>query len=273
MQSAGGSANALRTARRQSAGTIAHRAHRRRSASAPKAVAEFGFGYLAALCDFCTIVLAGGAASGIYNFAARGLLPDVEPVTEVSVVVGALVVILNLQRNEYAIRQFDSFSGHVARSAAVWNIAFFCALALGFATKTTELFSRGATGVLYVVGLVTLCGGRAAMVNLLAATRRRGLLPRHRLVVVGFESQLAAFIARYDLSDSGMEIVAAAVLRDGEEHLSDDLALAAATVRVLRPDEIVVRGAARTVAASRRDRRQDAPRHRPAAAATSPCRA
>src|SRR5258708_17869003 len=37
-----------------------------------------------------------------------------------------------------------------------------------------------------------------------------------------------------------MEIVSAAVLRDGEAWLDDDLVLASATVRVLRPDDIVL---------------------------------
>jgi Undecaprenyl-phosphate glucose phosphotransferase len=240
MPSAGVSASALKIARRQSAGQAARRAQRRRLASAPKAVAEFGFGYLAALGDFCAIALAGAASHVIFKLVTLGRLPDVERVTELGVVIGALVVILSLQRNEYAIRRFDEFSGHAGRCMAVWNLAFLCALALGFATKTTDLYSRGATGVLYVAGLLALGGGRVAMVYLLAATRRRGWLPQRRLVAVGFESDLAAFVQRYDLSKSGMEIVSAAVLRDGEDFLNDDLALASATVRVLRADDIVL---------------------------------
>ena len=178
MPSAGASASALKIARRQSAGQAARRAQRRRLASAPKAAAEFGFGYLAALGDFCAIALAGAASHVIFKLVTLGRLPDVERVTELGVVIGALVVILSLQRNEYAIRRFDEFSGHVGRCISVWNLAFFCVLALGFATKTTEVYSRGATGVLYVGGLLALGGGRVAMVYLLAATRRRGWLLR-----------------------------------------------------------------------------------------------
>ena len=240
MQSTGASAAALRAARRQSPAYFARRGHRRRLASAPKVVAEIGFGYLAALIDFCAIVLAAAASNTIYKLATFGLFPDVEPVTEVGILVGALVVVCNIQRSEYTIRQFDSFSGHVGRCISVWNLAFFCVLALGFLTKTTDVFSRGATGVLYIAGLLTLGGARAMMVGLVEATKRRGLLPQRRLVVVGFESQLTAFVQRYDLSRSGMEIVSAAVIREGEVYLNDDLALAAATVRVLRPDDIVI---------------------------------
>jgi Undecaprenyl-phosphate glucose phosphotransferase len=240
MQSAGASTTALRAARRQSPAYFARRSRRRRLANAPKAVAEFGFGYLAALFDFCAIVLAAAASHTIYKFVTFGLFPDVEPVTEIGVVVGALVVVCNIQRSEYAIRQFDSFSGHFGRCIYIWNVAFFCVLALGFLTKTTDVFSRGATGVLYVVGLLALGGARVVMVGLVDATKRKGLLPRRRLVMVGFESHLAAFMKRYDLSRSGMEIVSAAVIREDDATLNDDLALAAATVRVLRPDDIVI---------------------------------
>lgn len=240
MQYGGASAGTLQAARRQSPAGSARQIHRRRLASAPKAIAEIGFGWLAAFCDFCAVVLAAAASNVIYKLATLGLLHDVEPVTELGVVVGALVVISNIQRNEYGIRRFESFSGHFGRCVSVWNLAFFCVFALGFATKTTDVFSRGATGVLYVVGLLALGGMRAVMVRLAGATRRSGLLSLRRLVVVGFESQLSAFVRRYDLSRSGMEIVCAAMLREEEAHLGDDLALAAATVRMLRPDDIFI---------------------------------
>jgi Undecaprenyl-phosphate glucose phosphotransferase len=239
MQLGGATTEALKISRRQSSAYSARRAHRRRLANAPKVLVEIGFGYLAAFCDFCAIVLAAVASNVIYKLATFGLLPDVEPVTEVGVAVGALVVISNIQRNEYVIRQFSEFSGQIGRCISVWNLAFFCVLALGFITKTTDVFSRGATGVLYVVGLLALGGMRVLMVRLVDTTTHKGLLPQRRLVVVGFESQLSAFVERYDLSKSRMEIISATMLR-GEAYLTDDLALAAATVRMLRPDDIFI---------------------------------
>ncbi len=137
LQVGGASTGALRAARRQSAVDSARRIHRRRWASAPKGLVEIGFGWLAAFCDFCAVALAAAASNTIYKLATFGLLPDVEPVTEVGAVVGVLVVISNIQRNEYAIRRFETFSGHFGRCVSVWNLAFFCVFALGFATKTT----------------------------------------------------------------------------------------------------------------------------------------
>ena len=59
-----------------------------------------------------------------------------------------------------------------------------------------------------------------------------------RLFVVGFEHQSRQFMSRCDLGQSGMEIVSAFALRNGDRTLSDDLALAAAAARILRPDVI-----------------------------------
>jgi Undecaprenyl-phosphate glucose phosphotransferase len=240
VQASGASTGTLRVAGRQSPADSARRIHHRRWSAASKAFAEIGFGWLAALGDFGAVALAAAASNVIYKLATFGLLPGVEPVTKVGTVIGVLVVISNIQRKEYAIRRFEIFSGHFGRCASVWNLAFFCVFALGFATKTTDVFSRGATGVLYVVGLVALGGMHAVMVRLAEATKRMGLLPPRRLVIVGFESQLSAFVRRYELSQSGMEIAAAAVLREGDAHLGEDLALAAATVRMLRPDDIFI---------------------------------
>jgi len=59
-----------------------------------------------------------------------------------------------------------------------------------------------------------------------------------RLLVVGFEQPSREFMRRYDLADSGMEVVSAFVLRNGDRSLADDLALAGAAARILRPDDI-----------------------------------
>jgi Undecaprenyl-phosphate glucose phosphotransferase len=216
------------------------RRERRRAAGAAKIVVEIGFSYLAAAGDLFAIVAAAAASHTLFGFFTLGYLPAAESVLEVGVVLAAIVVLLNAQRGEYDIKRYSELEGHVGRCLSVWNIAFFCVLALGFATKTTEIFSRGATIVLYVVGLLSLGGMRVSLVRLVEAAKRKWFLPPRRLALVGLEGQLSNFIERYDLSHSGMRIVSASVIRDGEGTLRDDLALAAAAVRVLRPDDVFI---------------------------------
>ena len=172
MQFSGASTGTLRVVGRQSAANSTRQIHRRRWLTPSKGLVEIGFGWLAALGDFGAVVLAAAASNVVYKLVTFGMLPGVEPVTRVGALIGALVVISNIQRKEYSIRQFETFSGHFGRCVSVWNLAFFCVLALGFATKTTDVFSRGATGVLYVVGLVALGGMHAVMARLAEATKQ-----------------------------------------------------------------------------------------------------
>ena len=214
------------------------RRERQRVAGVAKIAAEVGFAYFAAAGDFFAIVVAAAASHVIYGLVTLGLFPGAESVVEVGVLVGGVVALLNAQRGEYDIKQYASLEGHIGRCLSVWNIAFFCVLALGFIAKMTV--SRGATGVFYVAGFLALCGMRVLVVRLVAAAKRNSLLPPRRLVLVGLENELSAFADRYDLIQSGMEIVCASVIRDVEEYIHDDLALAAATVRVLRPDDVFI---------------------------------
>jgi Undecaprenyl-phosphate glucose phosphotransferase len=209
-------------------------------AGAPKILTDVGFGYLAAAGDFCAIVAAAAASHTLYGLLTFGLAPPAEPVAQVGLIIGAVVVLLNAQRGEYHIKQYAAIEGHIGRCLSVWNIAFFCVLALGFVTKTTEIYSRGAISVLYVAGLLAPGGMRVALVKLVEAAKRKRLLPPRRLVLVGLENQLSTFADRYDLTNSDMKIVSASVIRDGEGTIRDDLALVAATVRVLRPDDIFI---------------------------------
>src|SRR5579883_2488342 len=140
-----------------------------RRAAAPKAAIEVGFSYLAAAADYLAIVIAAAASHILFGLATFGYFPRAESVLAIGFILGALVVALNAQRGEYDIKRYAEMEGHVGRCLSVWNIAFFAVLALGFATKTTEIFSRGATAILYVAGFLALAGMRAVLVRLVEA--------------------------------------------------------------------------------------------------------
>ncbi len=205
-----------------------------------KSLAELGFPYFAALCDGASIMLAALASSQIYWLATLGQLPHVDAVPEVGIVVALFVIVANVQRNSYSLQTYSDFDGHFARSFPIWIIAFFCALALGFTTRTTELYSRGATAALFIAGFLALLGAHSALVHLVLATQRRGLLPARRVFVVGFEKELRHCLQRPSFNSSGFDVVSALALRDQVSHLKEDLALAAATVRIYRPDDILI---------------------------------
>ncbi len=87
----------------------------------------------------------------------------------------------------------------------------------------------------YVAGFLALFAARLALVEAVERTRRAGLIRPRRVVVVGFEDALSQLAPRFDPIADRMEIAAMIALRDNQAYLADDLALAAAAVRMLPP--------------------------------------
>ena len=74
--------------------------------------------------------------------------------------------------------------------------------------------------------------------RLVERAERAGWVAPRRVVVVGLEDALAHDAPRVDPRADRLEIAATIALRDSPASLADDLALAAATVRMLRPDDV-----------------------------------
>jgi Undecaprenyl-phosphate glucose phosphotransferase len=198
------------------------------------------FPYLAALADALAIFAAAAASAGLYELVTLGRMPEVEAATTVGIVVAAIVVVVATQRGQYRREGYATRGGQFTRALAAWNFAFLCALALLFATRTSAVYSRGAVGVFYLAGFLALFGLRRLLVALVERAERAGWAAPRRAVVVGLEDALAHNAPRVDPRADRLEIVATVALRDSPASLADDLALAAATVRMLRPDDVYI---------------------------------
>jgi Undecaprenyl-phosphate glucose phosphotransferase len=203
-------------------------------------LAVIAFSYLAALVDAATILIAAAGSSALYRFATLGRMPSVEPATTVGFLVGAIVIATAVQKGEYGIERYAERGGQFIRGFSAWNLAFLCVLALGFATRTSGDFSRGAVGILYVAGFLAMFAGRLGLVKLVEGAQRGGLMRPRRVVVVGFEDALSQLAPRFDPVADRMEVASMIALRDNQAYLADDLALAAASARMLRADDIYI---------------------------------
>ncbi len=198
------------------------------------------FPYLAALADALAIFAAAAASAALYQLITLGRMPEVEAATTVGLVVAAIVVVVAAERGQYGREGYATRGGQFARALAAWNFAFLCALALLFATRTSAIYSRGAVGVFYIAGFLALFGVRRLLVALVERAERAGWVAPRRVVVVGLEDALAHNAPRVDPRADRLEIAATIALRDSPASLADDLALAAATVRMLRPDDVYI---------------------------------
>jgi Undecaprenyl-phosphate glucose phosphotransferase len=203
-----------------------------------RALASAGFGYFAAASDVAAIVFAAFVSNSLFGLMTFGYVPNAGGVTPIGAVVALLVVLTTAQRGEYDMKHYAARSGHFARAFPVWNLALLIALALGFATRTLQDFSRGSAGVFYVAGFLALVLARRGVVEFAASLRRKGLASPRRMIVVGFEERLAEVLRPGDAEVDGVEIVSVIALRDNQAYFADDLALAAAAVRMYRPDDV-----------------------------------
>jgi Undecaprenyl-phosphate glucose phosphotransferase len=197
------------------------------------------FAFMAALADVCAITLSAILVGTVYHWIAYGIQGMTENFLQLGLFIALIFTVANVVRQEYAIARYLSFSGHGRRSLFVWNITFIGALASAFVTKTTADFSRVSFVAFYVFGFTAICLVRATIVSFVKASAAAGGVSARRVFLVGFEEDMHKFMDRYDPWKAGMHIVAASVLRkDGE--LREDLALAGASARMMRPDDVFV---------------------------------
>ena len=225
----------LRARRRRASVSLNEWAAWRRST----AFVRVRFSAVAAALDASAITssaLAVGISYHIFYYHVGGMF-DIFAALGLSMAM--LFLVFNALRENYAIADYLNFGGHARRVFFVWNATFLTTLVVFFATKESATFSRASMALFYLVGLATLIIVRALIVSRVKASAATGNVAALRVVLVGEESELTDFVGRYQPWTVGIHIVASAVLR-GPHTLKEDLALAAASARVLRPDDIFI---------------------------------
>ena len=152
----------------------------------------------------------------------------------------ATFVVANAVRNEYSFANYLQLRGHGWRNFTLWTVVSLSALAVGFLAKSIEETSRVAFVLAYAVGFVAIYAERATLSHFVRSSASEGGVSARRLFLVGFERNIETFTYRYKPWTCGMHVVGAVVLRDDAGTLEDDLALAAASARMLRPDDVFI---------------------------------
>ena len=199
------------------------------------AFTRIGFLILAAGLDATAVMGTTVAAAWLRGHGADDLNDFV-----LGAAVTMLFVVPGVVRHDYAITRYLTHKGHAKQALTLWGIAVAGALVLAFLTKTTDVFSRGTSLGLAVAGYGALLAVRCTLVTVLQSRASAGLVASRHIFLVGDEDMIRAFSDRHAPHQVGLRVVGAAVLRPGEEYRADDLALAAASARVLRPDDVYV---------------------------------
>ncbi|MDH7794188.1 MULTISPECIES: undecaprenyl-phosphate glucose phosphotransferase [unclassified Beijerinckia] len=203
------------------------------------AVVRIVFSVVAGACDALAILSSAVVTWVLYHYLAYPHAQAIPPLGAQGYVMAALFIVSNMMRREYMFSNYLGFRSHLRRTVVLWNVAFASTIMLAFLAKTSADFSRGAMVFFYVGGLSSVLLMRLALVRIVADRSGNGSVAQKRIYLVGFEEEIERFNETYKPSDIGMRVVAASVLR-GPDSLRDDLALAAASARVLRPEEVFI---------------------------------
>jgi Undecaprenyl-phosphate glucose phosphotransferase len=143
-------------------------------------------------------------------------------------------------RGDYALTRQLGSRPHSSRVLYLWTAAFLVAFAVGFVTKSSSVYSRGAVALCYLAGLVVLVALRVGAARLVRRAADEGRIAVRRVMLVGEEADVLAFEARRRPGRLALDVVGAAFLRDGARGLDAELERAVELARLLRPDDVVV---------------------------------
>ncbi len=198
-----------------------------------------GFSLLATLCDLAaigvaiiTIRLLGLEFPETVPHAAQASLPF-------AMIITILFITSNMMRNEYEIMRYLAFKECIQHVFVAWSTAFLCTVAIGLSMQATNSLLLPQALAFYGIGFLHVALTRVLLAKWVRVSAEAGGLAARRVLLIGHEEEVAQFSERYEPWRLGMHIAAASVLRDND-HLKEDLALASAYARILRPDDIFI---------------------------------
>ncbi len=214
---------------------------RLRSARAP--FSNLSFGPLAVVVDIVTIIGLSVLSGVLYHLAVYDEYGTLRNYVDAGAIVALAFAAPHVLKKKYAISEYASTKGHGRRAFLAWNAAFLALFAIGFLTKSSDVFSRGSIIVFYVLGLVGVFAAHHLLVGLVAVGTRTGVLAARRIMLVGAEPDLRRFDARYQPFRLGLQVVAMVMLRNDPatetpEDFEADVEAVVEKTRMYEPEDV-----------------------------------
>ncbi|HXY57292.1 MAG TPA: exopolysaccharide biosynthesis polyprenyl glycosylphosphotransferase [Methylocystis sp.] len=187
--------------------------------------------------DLLVAVATAVAAEALYHALLYTGTGVTAPNLFLCLLAATLFVGANLLRGDYRPADYVGLRGQTWRQLAVWSVSFLVALAVTYLGKEGGETSRAGVALFYVAGFIAIFATRRRLFKLAQDMTAPGGVAARRIFLVGFEENINEFLSR---QAHGATIVGAIGIRDDARTLDDDLALAAASARVLRPDDVFI---------------------------------
>jgi Undecaprenyl-phosphate glucose phosphotransferase len=155
-----------------------------------------------------------------------------------------LATVFTVLRGEHRLSFYLADEHKVVRTASVWNMSFAILFVMAFLTRRADDLSRGMVVLFYLSGFLALWSARRTTARLLQIASKLKVVVAQRLLVVGTEPAIGAFLRRHQPWNLGYEVVgtiSVTPVAAGEEaRPSPELLQAIERVRALRIDDIYI---------------------------------
>ncbi len=212
----------------------------------PYALSDTAFATLGALADFLVIIAASVLSSAAYHWAFYGSYGLLYDYLTTGLLAALIYVPLQIMRKSYLVNTLLTEGRRVETMFYGWNYVFLALLIIGFLTKETAIYSRGAMAFFYITGFAALLPVREAFHHLARNGFRKGLLLGKPAMLLGNPAGLKKFHDRYNPNEFGLRIVDEIVitrhggLSRGAARIDHQLKACARRARALGVEDIFI---------------------------------
>jgi len=186
------------------------------------------FGPMAFAADITSILSISLLSGMLYHFAAYGDTGPLVLFLQAGFMVALFFTLPFLFREKYNLASYLSNEQRIPGLFLIWNYAFFSMLALGFLTKSTDLFSRGTLVLFYFAGFAVIAYLRHGLSRAVQLGCRTGRIAARRIMLIGTNAKIANFQTQYQPWNHGLRVNHTIVLDehfDGSAQKGDELRL------------------------------------------------
>jgi Undecaprenyl-phosphate glucose phosphotransferase len=152
------------------------------------------------------LVIATSLVAGIgYNWIFLDFVPDMQTYAAIGVLTFTNVCAVLAARGDYQVTNLLNFPRQARDLAFIWTFVLFVLIAVVFALKAAEAFSRGATFTFFVLGLGGMIAWRALLTRFLRQTLSAGGFASRSVILIGERSRLVESRQLLELQQCGYQ--------------------------------------------------------------------
>ncbi len=203
----------------------------------------------AALIDVLAVVITVAVTSVAYHAMVFGASAPGDKTLELAIIIAALFFFVNLLQRRYRLTRYLSHKGQIPASLSVWSETIIAFVVIGFLAQISDNYARAVVVLSYVAGIPMIALARWWLVKLVSVAARTGRVSAQRMLLIGSEADVAAFLSVHRPWNEGLLVEEMLTFRvqetdaDPDQQLAmidADLAAAVQRAREISPDGVMI---------------------------------